>query len=165
MEIAKYDNEHFRISSTAFFDEMDDKNNKNSFQDQCESCRCVNAQVSPRLDPYLPALRVDTTTTVLMTVAAVGALCSTVFAFYLTCKACGEVVEGSQVKGIRSAASAAAAAAIAVVVVAAALFAAVFAAVAVVDDVYVYVIVVPAAAAVVVVIAVAAFYIKLVNET
>ena len=65
--------------------------------DQCEGCTCANGDLL-RVAHFLPALHLDTTTTVLMTVASVGTLCAAVFACYLACKTCGEVVEGSQVK-------------------------------------------------------------------
>ncbi len=65
--------------------------------DRCDGCTCSN-EVALQVASFLPVLYVDTLTTVLMTVAAVGVLCSVVFALYLSCKTCGEVVEGSQVR-------------------------------------------------------------------
>ncbi len=65
--------------------------------DRCDGCTCSN-EVALQVASFLPVLYVDTLTTVLMTVAAVGVLCSVVFALYLSCKTCGEVVEGSQAR-------------------------------------------------------------------
>ena len=43
-----------------------------------------------------PEMVPDVAMTAMVTAAAVGALCSLIFAAYLCCKACSEVVEGSQ---------------------------------------------------------------------
>jgi len=65
--------------------------------DVCEDCLCTAPRPTLATSiPWLPALRVDAGNTALLTISAVGVLCSLVFSAYLWCKACSEVVEGSQ---------------------------------------------------------------------
>ena len=66
------------------------------FSDSCEDCQCLNAESATPNTLVLPLLRLQTWSTILLTISGVGIVCSLAFALHLSCKSCAEVVDGSQ---------------------------------------------------------------------
>lgn len=93
-KIGEYtDGTSLSLTTPSYFDSVND----GTLVERCSTCTCVNLDPVPKPSPlHNIHYRQETWVTVLVTIAAVGILASIIFAVFVLCRLCAEVVEGSQ---------------------------------------------------------------------